>query len=164
MNAPQQNATPVLRPHPVTSVDDARQLMAHLADVMDALLGLVEQETALVRGGKLAEVAKLEPTKADLARLYYADSARLKASTKFLSQALPDALDALRRRHDTFHALLQINLTVLATAQAVSEGIMRGVSAELARKSSPQVYGSSGQTVAPTRREASMPLTISRTL
>src|SRR5919109_5108522 len=117
MNAPQQNATPLIRPQPLTSVEDARQLMTHLTDVMDALLGLVEQETALVRGGKLSEVATLEPTKADLARMYHADTARLKASTKFLSQALPDALDALRRRHDTFHALLQINLTVLATAQ-----------------------------------------------
>jgi hypothetical protein len=33
----------------------------------------------------------------------------------------------LRRKHDELHALLRINLTVLATAHAVSEGIIRGV-------------------------------------
>ena len=43
-------------------------------------------------------------------------------------------LATLQPRHDTFRALLQINLTVLATAHAVSEGIVRGVSGELARK------------------------------
>jgi len=164
MNAPQHNPTPLTRPQPVTSAEEARRLFGHMTEVMDSLLGLVEEETALVRGGKLTEVAKLEPTKADLARLYYADSARVKASTAFLSQALPDALDALRRRHDTFHALLQINLTMLATAQAVSEGIMRGVSAELARKAAPQTYGPSGQSKTPSRRDAALPLTISRTL
>ena len=164
MSAPQQNQTPLLRPQPVSSIEDGRRLFDHLTEVMDALLRLVEEETALVRGGKLSEVAKLEPTKADLARLYHSDTARVKLSTKFLSQALPEALDALRHRHDTFHALLQVNLTVLATAQAVSEGIMRGVSSELARKASPQTYGPSGQSVAPTRRETALPLTISRTL
>ena len=51
----------------------------------------------------------------------------------------------LRQRHDLFHALLQINLTVLATAHAVSEGIMRGVHEEVTRKSVPQTYGASGR-------------------
>ena len=48
-----------------------------------------------------------------------------------------------------FRALLQINLTVLATAHAVSEGIMRGVSDELARKAAPQTYGATGRANAP---------------
>ena len=50
----------------------------------------------------------------------------------------------LRQRHDLFRAVLQMNLTVLATAHAVSESIMRGVSSELARKATPQgAYGAS---------------------
>ena len=54
-------------------------------------------------------------------------------------------VDDLRKRHDVFRALLQMNLTVLATAHAVSESIMRGVSRELARKATPQAYGASGR-------------------
>ena len=42
-----------------------------------------------------------------------------------------------------------MNLTVLATAHAVSESIMRGVSAELARKATPQAYGASGRATRP---------------
>jgi hypothetical protein len=52
---------------------------------------------------------------------------------------------------------------VLATAHAVSEGIVRGVSDELARKAAPQTYGSSGRANAP-GKSATAPLAVSRSL
>jgi hypothetical protein len=52
---------------------------------------------------------------------------------------------------------------VLATAHAVSESIMRGVSSELARKATPQAYGASGCATAPAAG-AMQPLTLSRVL
>jgi hypothetical protein len=45
----------------------------------------------------------------------------------------------------------------------VSEGIMRRLSGDLARKSSPQVYGSSGRAAAPNPK-LGRPLAVSRTL
>ena len=69
----------------------------------------------------------------------------------------------LKRRHEDFRALLQINLTVLATAHAVSEGIMRGVSDELARKTAPSTYGATGRANAP-GASAAQPLAVSRVL
>ena len=51
---------------PVGSAAEGEALMRHLMEVMDALLGMVEQETALVRAGKLAEAAKLQPAKTEL--------------------------------------------------------------------------------------------------
>lgn len=148
---------------PVTSITEAHDLVSHFSEVMDTLLGFIEEETRLVREGKLSEVARLEPRKADLARLYVADTERLKVSKPFLVDTMPDLLKALRDRHDNFRALLQINLTVLATAHAVSEGIMRGVSEEVSRNSAPQVYGASGRAATPSRRHA-QPLTVSRVL
>jgi hypothetical protein len=56
-----------------------------------------------------------------------------------------------------------MNLTVLATAHAVSESIMRGVSGELARKATPAAYGASGRPAAPSAA-ARQPLTLSRVL
>ena len=147
----------------VGSVAEAEKLIGHMADVMDALLGIVEEETELVRAGKLAAAAALEPSKHELSQLYVADTARLKASGEFLSQALPDVLAALRKRHELFRALLQMNLTVLATAHAVSESIMRGVANELARKATPQGYGASGRSVTPPPASL-QPLTVSRVL
>ena len=62
-----------------------------------------------------------------------------------------------------FQTLLQKNLTVLATAHAVSEGIIRGVSDELARKRAPSTYGASGRANTP-NPQACQPLALSRTL
>jgi hypothetical protein len=148
---------------PIGSVGEAEQVITHLQEIMDSLIATVEEETARVRAGQLHEAAELEASKSELARQYTADTGRLVASKAFVAEALPDALEALRRRHDTFNALLQINLTVLATAHAVSEGIIRGVSSELARKQTPSSYGSSGRASVPNAK-VSPPMAICRTL
>jgi hypothetical protein len=150
-------------PRPVESRADGEALIRHLFEVMQGLLRTVEQETALVRAGRLAEAAKLEPAKADLSSLYVADTTRIKANQNYLKQALPELAAALRDSHSEFRAVLQMNLTVLATAHAVSESIMRGVSAELARKATPQGYGASGRAAAPAPSSL-QPLTLSRVL
>ena len=148
---------------PIASPSEAEALIKHLLDVMDALLGTVEEETDLVRAGKLHEASKLEPTKAELSRMYVADTTRIKASQGYLMRTTPAIVDDLRERHDEFRALLQINLTVLATAHAVSESIMRGVSNELARKATPQAYGATGRATA-SPVSSQQPLTVSRIL
>jgi hypothetical protein len=58
---------------------------------------------------------------------------------------------------------VQKNMIVLATAHGVSEGIVRRLSGELARKASPQVYGASGRATAPNPKHG-RPLAISKTL
>jgi hypothetical protein len=122
----------------------------------------VEDETALVRAGNIAQAARLEASKAELAGQYYAATERVKANAKFLAAHLPAQLDDLRRRHDMFRPLLQINLTVLATAHAVSQSIMRGVAGEVARKSAPQTYGMSGRPATPSPTTA-RPVSLCRT-
>lgn len=148
---------------PIASAAEGEAVMKHMMEVMEALLAMVEQETALVRSGKLTEAAKLEAGKAELSSMYITDAARIKASQVYLDRVTPALAVELRRRHDLFRAVLQMNLTVLATAHAVSESIMRGVSSELARKATPQAYGASGRATAP-GVAAMQPLTISRVL
>ena len=96
-------------------------------------------------------------------RRYVAGTIRLKASRPQLAHVARDRLAALQQRHESLRTLLQTNLTVLATAHAVSEGIVRGVSNEIGRRSTPQTYGASGRSNAP-KRGAGVPLAISRTL
>ena len=150
-------------PHRIETAADGEQLITHLADVLDALLGIVEEETELVRAGRISQAAQLEARKAELCGLYLGAAERIKANSAFLGANLPDKVDALRRRHDTFRALLQINLTVLATAHAVSEGIIRGVAGELTRKSAPQTYCPSGRPTA-AAPSAVRPVALSRSL
>ena len=132
-------------------------------EVMSALLGVIERETELVRAGKLREAMALEPKKTELSRRYVSAVMQLKASQKYLSQTAPELLNTLHRHHDTFRAMLQINLTVLATAHAVSESIVRGVNTEMQRRNIPNTYTSSGQRATPGPRHMT-PLAVSRSL
>jgi flagellar biosynthesis/type III secretory pathway chaperone len=155
--------TNVPLPRAIQTAAEGAQLMAQLAELLEALLDVVEEETELVRNGRIVDVTRLEPKKAELAGQYYAAAQRLKANAKFLSAALPDKVAALRHRHDVFRSLLQINLTVLATAHAVSEGIVRGVAGEITRKAAPQTYGVSGRATAPAPN-AARPVALVRTV
>ena len=151
-------------PHPMASTPaEARKLAETLMDVMSALLGVIERETELVRAGKIREAMAFEPRKAELSRHYVHAVAQLKASQKYLSQAAPELLTTLHRHHDVFRAMLQINLTVLATAHAVSESIVRGVNTEIQRRNIPNTYSSAGQRVTPAPRHMT-PLAFSRSL
>ena len=148
---------------PIAGAEDAARAVASLGTIMDSLIETVEEETARVRAGRLRDAVELSEAKAELARRYALECERIKAAKDILARSLPDTLDRLRKRHAAFQVLLQTNLTVLATAHAVSEGIVRGVSSELARKQSPSTYGASGRANGPSPK-ASRPLSISRTL
>jgi len=156
MNAPRPSMT-------IGSAGEAEGAVANINIVLDRLMETVAEETARVRAGKLREAADLSETKAELSRQYAIESERVMAARDFIAGALPDAFEALRKRNAAFQTLLQANLTVLATAHAVSEGIIRGVSGELARKRAPSTYGATGRASAPAAK-ASQPLAISRTL
>ncbi len=153
--APEANA--------IANAGEAAQTIENLNAIMDRLTAAVEEETAHMRAGRLTEALAVEDTKVELARRYTVESGRLKAAEALIRSALPGALADLRRRHQAFQALLQTNLTVLATAHAVSEGIIRGVSGELAKKRAPSTYGASGRATAPAPT-ASQPLAVSRSL
>jgi hypothetical protein len=59
--------------------------------------------------------------------------------------------------------MLQVNLTVLATAHAVSESIVRGVSREMQRRNMPNTYTSTGRRAVPGARHLT-PMAVSRSL
>jgi hypothetical protein len=160
---PSQAASQPGQKAPIATAAEADRVASHLLEVMDGLVDVLERETALVREGRLSAASQLEAAKSELTRLYVADTLRLRASRQIVAQIPTATIAAARARHETFRALLQTNLTVLATAHAVSEGIVRGVSSELSRKSAPQTYGASGACVPPAR-SAGQPLALSRSL
>ncbi len=160
------NQRPQARPVQAPAIStplEARKLAENLMDVMSGLLAVIERETELVRAGKLHEAMQLEVQKNEQSRRYMLAVENLKNSQKYLSQFSPDLLTTLRRHHDTFRAMLQINLTVLATAHAVSEGIVRGVNMEIQRRNMPNTYTASGHRASPGTRNLT-PLSVSRSL
>ena len=156
-------AKPAAPAQAISTLAQARKLAEELMEVMSGLLGVIERETELVRAGKVREAIALEEQKGELSRRYMITVEHLKTSQKYLAQVSPELLTTLRRHHDTFRAMLQVNLTVLATAHAVSEGIVRGVNTEIQRRNIPDTYTASGQRAAPGPRNRT-PLAVSRSL
>jgi flagellar biosynthesis/type III secretory pathway chaperone len=148
---------------PMMTKTDAENAIAQMADLIEQLRGVVEQETELVHAGKVRKAAALGSTKSELATRLFAAGEQLKANPKFLRQAAPASAAALRTVQEAFRAVLQKNMIMLATAHAVSEGIVRRLSGDLARKAAPQVYGATGRAVAPNPKHGK-PLAISRVL
>jgi hypothetical protein len=154
-------ATP--SPAPAMTGADAEMLMGRLIEAMGRLAAMIDEETALVRVGRLREAALIEREKGEFARSYVTDMTRLSASRAALSKVSPEQAKVFRERHAEFHALLRTNMTVLATAHAVSEDLIRGVSGELARRAAPQTYGATGRPAAPSKSTI-QPLAVSRSL
>ncbi len=147
----------------MTTAAEAEAAVAQVADLVAKLRALIEQETALVHAGKVREASALAPQKSELTGKLYVVSERLKTNAKFLLRAAPAQAAALHGLQDAFRAVLQRNMIVLATAHAVSEGIVRRLSGDLARKAAPQVYGASGRAVTP-RPKDGKPLAVSKVL
>jgi len=145
---------------PTLSAADTEHALSELNTVLDRLAETIAEETARARTGRVAAMSELSEAKAELARLYAAESTRVKAGIAHLP---PETIEALRKRHAEFRSMLQANMTVLATAHAVSEGVLRGVSGQLARKRAPSTYGASGRANALSPK-ATQPLALSRTL
>ena len=151
-------------PYPaVGTTAEARKLAEDMIEVMSKLLATIERETELVRAGKLREAMRFEPEKTALSRRYVSAVGHLKASQAFMKQTTPELVTTLHRHHETFRAMLQVNLTVLATAHAVSESVVRGVNAEIQKRNVPNTYTAAGRRAAPGPRHIT-PLAVSRSL
>jgi hypothetical protein len=147
----------------IANAAQAREAIRRLDQTVDGLEQILVQEGLLVRAGRLVEAAKLAAKKEELARAYICDAQRLKDSLPRLRGELGDALGAVKARHADFRTRLEVNLTVLATAHAVSEGIIRGLSEQITRNAAPQVYGASGR-AAKTNTGHAAPLAVYRVL
>ncbi|MCD9823704.1 hypothetical protein [Bradyrhizobium japonicum] len=151
------------RPNTAPGNAEARKVAEQLMDAMNALLGLVERETELVRAGQVREAMTLESKKQELSRNYVSAVSELKTNQAQLAKSAPELLSTLHRHHDAFRAMLQVNLTVLATAHAVSESVVRGVNAEIQKRNVPNTYTAAGRRAAPGPRHIT-PLAASRSL
>ncbi|EIG62466.1 hypothetical protein FXB41_36620 [Bradyrhizobium canariense] len=151
------------RPNTASGSAEARKIAEQLMDAMSALLGLIERETELVRAGQVREAMTLESKKQELSRNYVGAVTQLKANQAQLAKSAPELLSTLHRHHDAFRAMLQVNLTVLATAHAVSESVVRGVNAEIQKRNVPNTYTAAGRRATPGPRHIT-PLAVSRSL
>jgi hypothetical protein len=155
-------ADPRAAPQRVTSRHDAEGLAAAVLATLGALESTLTAETALVRAGRIRDGLAQEERKNELAARYLRQLEGVKANAVALARFAPDAVERLKTAHAGFGRTVETNRMVLATARAVSEGLIKTVSDELDRASRPASYGPSAS--APARAARAGPLVLSRSL
>ena len=99
----------------------AQDICQRLCDRMDQLVKVVDEESQLVRAGKLFAAAQLKSRQAYLVRRYSEEIGRLQAMAREAEALAPDQMEEMRREHEGFRALLRINLAALAAARELAE-------------------------------------------
>jgi hypothetical protein len=142
---------------PITTRDEAEALLMRISDGMVSLVKIFNEETQLVKAGRLREAGALVDEKSALASEYLREIEIMKANAPFIGGALPELVDELRRAHAAFRDILSLNLRVVATAQSVAESVMRGAAEQAVRRDAPGGYGASGRmTAAPLNRPVAL--------
>jgi hypothetical protein len=157
-NAAQTHATATR----ILGRDDAERLVGSVLATMGELEKVLANETAHIRVGRIRDGLAEEARKSELASAYMRGLETVKANAIALARFAPDALEKLKAAHAAFGRAVETNQTVLATARAVSESLMKGVAEEMNRLSRPQGYGPAGPQAA--RPAKSEPLVISKSL
>src|SRR3977135_4641993 len=92
---------PIMSPAPVKTAAEADALIAQVMGVMAELADVVQQETALVRAGRVSAASRFADPKGDLSRRYVSGTIRLNASKPQLAHVARDRLAPPPRGHET---------------------------------------------------------------
>ncbi|MDJ1158460.1 hypothetical protein QNA08_09460 [Chelatococcus sp. SYSU_G07232] len=147
----------------VVSEDEAKRLVEGVLATLAALERLIVEETRLVQDGRLADALVHETRKTELAGSYIRELEAVKTNAIALARFAPDALTALKETHQRFAEIIERNQAVLATARAVSEGLIRTLADEVGAAAQPAAYAPAGAGQ-PARRPRAVPLTLSKSL
>ena len=113
--------------------DDAERLVAGVLATMADLEKVLANETAHVRVGRIRDGLAEEAKRSELASAYMRGLEAVKANAIALARFAPEALARLKAAHGAFGRVVETNQTVLATARAVSENLVKGVADEMNR-------------------------------
>jgi lactam utilization protein B len=142
---------------------DAEELVASVLLTLGELEAVLESETGHLRAGRLHEGLSAEARKTELTSAYLRALEQVKANAIALARFAPEAIERLKRAHERFGRVVAVNQTVLATARAVSESLIKSVAEEMGRARQPSVYAPAGAQ-APRAPAVGAPLILSKSL
>ncbi len=136
----------------VQNREDAERLVGNVTTVMAALESLLDVETRHLQAGRLREGLAEEQRKSQLAGEYLRGLEACKSNAVALARFAADRIEVLKDAHAGFRRAVERNQVVIATARAVSEGLVRGLADDMTRSANPQVYGASRRLEPPPKR------------
>ena len=140
----------------IATRDEAESFLAAFSRTMGELEEVLQIETREIEAGRIRAGLSQEERKGLLAAGYLQGLEHARANAIAIARFAPEAAARLKDAHLGFRTALEHNQQVLATARAVSEGLVKGVAEEMAKQTRPSGYG-----VVPPSRPAAGPLVYS---
>ncbi len=125
----------------LSSRDEAIRFVEAFVGAIVALEGVLNEETAHLAAGRIRQGLAQEARKTELAGSYLQGLEVIRANGVALARFAPDAVLRLKEAQTALRGAIGRNQAVLATARAVSEGLIRAVADEVGRQSRPAGYG-----------------------
>ena len=135
----------------IAALDDlpASDLIASTENTLTTLVGIINEETMLLRAGRHREAGTLSAEKTRLAQDYVSLSRAVQRQLERLKAEAPDDVMMLRTGHDRLATQLAENLKVIATARTITEDLLTDVAERVARAQRPKTYGATGEIANP---------------
>lgn len=111
---------------------------------LERLVSILNEETVLLRAGRVREAGELTAEKTRLAQDYMGFARSVQRELPRLRAEAPAMVEALKVRHEQFATQMAENLRVIATARAVTEELLTDVANAMSARARPKTYGASG--------------------
>ena len=140
----------------IAAIDEmpAKELCRRAIDTLEALVTVMNQETTLLRAGRLREASSLTSEKTALAQDYTGLVRSIQRQTARLLKEAPAEVRELRAGHDRLAVQMAENLKVLATARSVTEEVLTDVAQTVGQQTRTRTYGASGEVEKPAQAAA----------
>lgn len=131
----------------LAALDDlpAAELCGRAAGTLDELVTVMNQETTLLRAGRMKEAGALTADKTRLAQDYVTFARSVQRQIGRLKQEAPQDFERLRSGHERLATQMADNLKVIATARSVTEDLLSDVAATIGQSARARTYGAGGQ-------------------
>lgn len=131
----------------LAALDDlpASELCGRAAGTLDELVAVMNQETTLLRAGRMREAGALTADKTRLAQDYVTFARSVQRQIGRLKAEAPAEVERLRGGHERLATQMADNLRVIATARSVTEDLLTDVAATLGQKARARTYGATGE-------------------
>ena len=121
------------------------EVCAQADTALRELVDIMNEETTLLRRGKLDEAGEVAAKKAEVAQTYVGLARAIQANVEDLRESAPQLLEKLQNGHAALATQMAENLRVLATAKALSEDILNSVASHMGQTGQTAAYGATGQ-------------------
>lgn len=140
----------------LAAIDDlpASELCGRTTGKLDELVAIMNQETTLLRAGRMREAGVLTADKTRLAQDYVSLARSVQRQIERLKREAPNEMKLLRNRHERLATQMADNLRVIATARTLTENLLTDVANSAGQAARTRTYGATGEIGADSKHAA----------